>query len=150
MSHQTHRTARNTSSGRNILTITTSKSRSPMRYAASRTRAFFSLQRLIALFLSTAAWALAAQAYGPSPNENPVKQLTLQQLGEVEVTTASKTPEQVWKTAAAIYVITREDIARSGATSIPEVLRLAPGVEVRALTATSGRWNPRVRQSPLA
>ncbi|MGH9707488.1 MAG: TonB-dependent receptor, partial [Candidatus Acidiferrales bacterium] len=55
---------------------------------------------------------------------NNLKQLSLEQLGNVEVTTASKEPEEVWNTAAAIYVITQEDIRRSGATSIPELLRL--------------------------
>jgi len=60
----------------------------------------------------------------------PLKQLSLAQLGDVEVTTASKEPEEVWKTPAAVYVLTSEDIRRSGATSIPEVLRLVPGVQV--------------------
>src|SRR5882672_3526534 len=63
-------------------------------------------------------------------NGVPLKQLSLAQLGDVEITTASKEPEQVWRTAAGIYVLTQEDIRRSGATSIPEVLRLVPGVEV--------------------
>jgi iron complex outermembrane receptor protein len=61
---------------------------------------------------------------------NPLKELTLEQLGNVEVTSVSKEPEQVWKTPAAIYVITQEDIERSGVTNIPDALRLAPGVEV--------------------
>src|ERR1700677_2076699 len=60
----------------------------------------------------------------------PLKHLSLEQLGDVEVTTASKEPEQVWRTPAAIYVLTQEDIRRSGATSIPELLRMVPGVEV--------------------
>jgi iron complex outermembrane recepter protein len=60
----------------------------------------------------------------------PLKQLSLEELGDVEVTTASKEPEEVWKTPAAVYVLTNEDIRRSGATSIPEVLRLVPGVQV--------------------
>src|ERR1700722_1169780 len=59
-----------------------------------------------------------------------LKQLSLEQLGDVEITTVSKNPQQVLKTPAAIFVITQEDIRRSGATSIPEALRLAPGVEV--------------------
>jgi len=122
------------------LTITASKSRSPICFASLRKRVF--LQFLIP-FLASAVWARAAQTYGPSPNENPVKQLTLRELGEVEVTTASKAPEQVWKTAAAIYVITREDIARSGATTIPEVLRLAPGVEVARID--SNKWSIGIR-----
>src|SRR5882757_450365 len=69
-----------------------------------------------------------------SPSDRPdsaqLKQLSLAELGNVEVTTASKEPEEVWKTAAAVYVLTQEDIRRSGATSIPEVLRLVPGVQV--------------------
>jgi iron complex outermembrane receptor protein len=74
---------------------------------------------------------------------NPVKQLTLEQLGNVEVTTATRAPEQVWRTSAAIYVITQEDIQRSGATTIPDALRLAPGVEVAQ--ADSHTWSVGIR-----
>ena len=75
--------------------------------------------------------ALAAQ---PS---SELKNLNLEQLGNIEVTTAFKEPEEVWKTPAAIFVLTNEDIRRSGATSIPEVLRLVPGVEVsRGVSST--------------
>ena len=66
--------------------------------------------------------------------QNPLKTLTLEQLGNIEVTTVSKEPEEVWNAPAAIYVITQEDIQRSGANSIPEALRLAPGVEVARIT----------------
>src|ERR1700687_5974228 len=59
-----------------------------------------------------------------------LKKLNLEELGNVEVTTASKEPKTVWRTPAAVYVLTQEDIRRSGATSLPEVLRLVPGVEV--------------------
>jgi iron complex outermembrane receptor protein len=64
--------------------------------------------------------------------------MTLEQLGNVEVTTVAKEPEEVWRTPAAVYVITQQDIERSGATSIPEALRLAPGVEVARIN--SNRW----------
>lgn len=86
-------------------------------------------------------WAQTA----PSLEEPPadLKQLSLAQLGDVEVTSASKEPEQVWRTPAAIYVITREDIRRSGATSLPEVLRLAPGVEVARID--SDHWAVGIR-----
>lgn len=67
--------------------------------------------------------------------QNQLKGLTLEQLGNIEVTTVSKEPEAVWKTPAAIYVITQDDIRRSGATNIPEALRLAPGVEVARITS---------------
>ena len=49
----------------------------------------------------------------------------------------------MWKTPAAIYVITQEDIKRSGATSIPEALRLAPGVEVARVDAST--WSVGIR-----
>jgi iron complex outermembrane receptor protein len=73
----------------------------------------------------------------------PLKQLSLAQLGNLEVTTTSKEPEEVWKTPAAIYVLTQDDIRRSGATSIPEVLRLVPGVEVAQVN--SNIWSVGIR-----
>ena len=76
-------------------------------------------------------------------NGEPLKQLSLAELGNVEVTTASKEPEEVWKTPAAVFVITQDDIRRSGATSIPEVLRLAPGVEVAQVD--SDHWSVGIR-----
>jgi hypothetical protein len=76
---------------------------------------------------------LALTTYAPT--QNPLKTMTLEQLGNIEVTTVSKEPEEVWNTPAAIYVITQEDIQRSGATNIPEALRLAPGVEVARITS---------------
>lgn len=63
--------------------------------------------------------------------------LSLEQLGQVQVTSVLKAPESVSDAPAAIYVITHEDIVRSGATTIPEILRLAPNLEVAQLNATS-------------
>lgn len=76
-------------------------------------------------------------------NGEPLKQLSLVELGNVEVTTASKEPERVWKTSAAIFVLTQDDIRRSGATSIPDVLRLIPGVEVARIS--SNQWSVNIR-----
>lgn len=59
-----------------------------------------------------------------------LKSLTLEQLGNVEVTTQSKEPTEVWNTPAAVYVLTGEDIRRSGVTNVPDALRLIPGVNV--------------------
>ena len=71
-----------------------------------------------------------------APTTN-LKQLSLEQLGDVLVTTSSKEPEEVWRTAAAIFVLTQDDIRRSGATSVPEALRLVPGVEVARIDSSS-------------
>jgi iron complex outermembrane receptor protein len=65
-----------------------------------------------------------------NPKGNPLKQLTLEQLGNVEVTSVKKEPEQVWETPAAISVLTNEDIRRSGVTNILDALRLIPGVDM--------------------
>jgi hypothetical protein len=78
--------------------------------------------------------------------EETLKQLSLEQLGNIEVTAISRDPQQVLKTPAAVFVITREDIRRSGATSIPEVLRLAPGVEVARIDADQRSVAKRHRQ----
>lgn len=67
--------------------------------------------------------------------DEQLKTLTLEQLGNIEVTTVTKEPEVLWKTPAAIFVITQQDIQRSGATTIPQALRLAPGVEVAQISA---------------
>ena len=56
--------------------------------------------------------------------------LSLEQLTQVTVTSASRREQRLVDAAASIYVITREDIRRSGATSLPEALRLAPNVQV--------------------
>ncbi len=75
--------------------------------------------------------------------ERRLTQVSLEQLGQIEVTTASKRPVKVNRTPAAIYVVTQEDIKRSGATSIPEALRLVPGVEVARID--SDTWSLGVR-----
>ncbi|MGB7553018.1 MAG: TonB-dependent receptor [Candidatus Korobacteraceae bacterium] len=67
----------------------------------------------------------------------------MSELGNIEVTTVNKEPEVVWKTPAAIFVITQHDIQRSGATSIPEALRLAPGVEVARIS--TDEWSIGIR-----
>src|SRR5437879_13098006 len=68
-------------------------------------------------------------------SEGDLKRLSLQQLGNIEVTTASKEPIKVLRTPAAIR--------RSGATSIPEALRLAPGVTVARID--SSKWSIGIR-----
>lgn len=83
------------------------------------------------------------QAGPDSSADGSLKTLSLAELGNLEVTTTSKEPEEVWKTPAAIYVLTQEDIERSGATSIPDVLRLVPGVEVAQINANT--WSVGIR-----
>lgn len=83
------------------------------------------------------AGAGLSPAQAQSQDAGQLRDLNLSQLANIKVVTANKTPEELWKTPAAIYVITQEDIRRSGATTIPEILRLAPGVEVARLTSNT-------------
>ncbi len=81
------------------------------------------------------AWSLTALA----ADEPQLSKLSLEQLGRIEVTSTTKEPEEVWRTPAAVFVLTREDIRRSGATSLAELLRLVPGVEVARID--SDTWS---------
>lgn len=76
--------------------------------------------------------SLAAEfrAATPAGEKLDLMEMDLESLMKIEVTSVSKRPEKLSDAAAAIYVITGEDIRRSGVTSIPEALRLAPGMEV--------------------
>ena len=64
--------------------------------------------------------------------------LSLEELMGVEVTLAARKKEKLFETAAAVFVLTREDIRRSGVTSIPEALRLVPGMVVARVDAN--KW----------
>jgi len=63
--------------------------------------------------------------------------LSLEELLNVEVTSVSKQPQRLYDAPAAIYVISNEDIRRSGVTSIPEALRLAPGILVARVNSNA-------------
>ncbi len=72
--------------------------------------------------------------------EGDIFEMSLDELGrlDIEVTSVSKKAQEMSSAAAAIAVITGEEIRRSGATSIPEALRLVPGVQVSRMDAS--RW----------
>ena len=86
--------------------------------------------------LTLALGATAAHAAAAAPAEPA--DLSLEELLKADVQTASRKSQHLQDVAAAVFVITREDIERSGATSIPEVLRMAPGVQVARLA--NNRW----------
>ncbi|HYC68556.1 TonB-dependent receptor plug domain-containing protein [Brevundimonas sp.] len=67
--------------------------------------------------------------------DQDLARLSLEELAMVEVTSVSRRPEALADAAAAIYVISADDIRRSGATTLPEVLRLAPNLNVQRVNA---------------
>ena len=84
-----------------------------------------------AMLAALAAALLAANSGAQSRQGVPdVTTLSMEDLMNMQVTSVSKRTQKVADAAAAVFVITQEDIRRSGATSIPEALRLVPGLEV--------------------
>lgn len=80
---------------------------------------------------------IAAQAASP-PIGNELLQLSLEDLMTMEITSASRKSQPLADTAAAVFVITNEDIRRSGVTNIPDALRMVPGVTVARID--SSKW----------
>lgn len=74
--------------------------------------------------------------------------LSIEQLAEVEITSVSRRPELLAKAPAAVYMISGEDIRRSGAVNLPEALRLAPNLEVARINGFSYTISARGFNSP--
>lgn len=81
------------------------------------------------------AEALAEADAADPPSTGDLKQLSLEDLMNVKVTSVSKQPQKLLQAASAIQVITSDDIRRSGATTLPEALRLADNLEVAQINA---------------
>ncbi|WP_257389563.1 TonB-dependent receptor plug domain-containing protein, partial [Tahibacter caeni] len=86
-------------------------------------------------FAAGALLSAAAAAGGPQAGD--LADLSLEQLGDIEVTSVSRQAERLLDAAASIYVITADDIRRSGATTLPEALRLAPNLQVARVNAAN-------------
>lgn len=98
-------------------------------------------------FLTLLPPALSAdnppQAAPDDTTPQTLKQLSLEELSQIEVTSPSKGPTPAFQSPTAIYVITSEDIRRAGVTTLAEALRLAPGVEVARID--SSKWSIGIR-----
>ncbi len=87
--------------------------------------------------LGLLCWGGVALAQGaPQSPPGNLADLSLEDLGNIEVTSVSKRPERLAEAPASIYVITAEDIRRAGAVTLPEALRLAPNLEVAEVDAS--------------
>lgn len=73
---------------------------------------------------------------GQNIEASELSELSIEELMDIEVISVSKKKEKVKNAAAAVFVITNEDIGRSGARNIPDALRLAPGVQVSQVDAS--------------
>lgn len=112
------------------------------RVAASRRRLLAPVFLAIALGIATSVFG--QEAYAPSaqptpPSEPPsntsaspteLKKLSLEELVDTEITSASRRPEKLSQASSAVDVITGDDIERAGVTNIPDALRLGTEMEV--------------------
>jgi iron complex outermembrane recepter protein len=114
--------------------------------ATSHTDATQAARIGVVVFASPAA----PQTPDSLPSQNVLKKLTLEELMAIEVSSVSRRPERLSEAASAIQVITREDIRRSGATRLPEALRLAGNLEVTQFDAAQWAISARGFNSPLA
>jgi iron complex outermembrane receptor protein len=89
-----------------------------------------------AFALAIACWAGSARAGDAlEPASDELGNMNLEDLMNLEINSVSKQKQRIGDSPAAIYAITQEDIRRSGMTSIPELLRMVPGLEVGRISA---------------
>ena len=105
---------------------------------------------LAAVFAVQVSFALGANSPKPDVLAVNLADLTLEQLSNIEVTSVSKRSERLADAAASVYVISADDIRRSGATTLPEALRLAPNLQVARADANQFAISARGFASVLA
>lgn len=108
--------------------------------------------RLVGMVLSFGGCLISGAAQVPAVSTSPqsLKTLSIEELMNLEVTSVSRRPEKISRTASAVQVITSEDIRRSGATTLPEVLRLASNLHVAQVDARQWAISARGFNNTLA
>jgi iron complex outermembrane receptor protein len=96
----------------------------------------FIMSKSLAKPLLIAALVAATPTVSAEDSLSALKLMSLDELADLRVSTATHRSERLEDTAAAIHVLTAEDIRRSGATSLPELLRTVPGLNVARISAT--------------
>ncbi len=91
-------------------------------------------QRLLVLLIGA---ALASQAQAADPQRAEFADVSIEELATIQVTSVSKKPEHLQGAPASVFVITGDDIRRSGSRSIPDALRLAPNLHVGQVSSYS-------------
>lgn len=104
-------------------------------HSGSRPTHRIAIACLAALVLASGLGPSAAHAAG---GDTDLAELDIEDLFDLEVTSLSKKAQRFTEAAAAIYVVSGDDIRRSGMRSIPEALRMVPGLQVARLSGN--RW----------
>ena len=107
-------------------------SRAATVWFKSGDRKFFRKKLLVVA--AVVLWALPAW---PQQASKDLGDSSIEDLMNMQVTSVSKKEQKLSRTAAAIFVITQEDIRRSGATNIPDLLRMVPGMDVAEINGST-------------
>lgn len=102
-------------------------------------RLYLSVLKLVSLVFAAHAMGAVSPCRATEANTtSDLADMSLEDLTSMKVTSVSRRAEDLMDTSAAVYVITQEDIRRSGAKTIPEALRMAPGIHVAQFS--SRKW----------
>jgi iron complex outermembrane recepter protein len=85
--------------------------------------------------IAAACLILATGSARAAPQQDDIAELSLEQLSDIVITSVSRQEERLGNAAASIYIITGNEIRRSGVRSLPEALRLAPNLQVARVDA---------------
>jgi len=98
------------------------------------------LERLVGTIFLTSFIALCWTSGLEAGNgfSTDLTNLSLEELMDIEVTSVSKKSQKISNSSAAVFVVTQQDIRRSGVTNIPDALRMVPGLEVARMDAS--KW----------
>src|SRR3954447_2755223 len=91
----------------------------------------YTIRRYLAIGICLPMLAIA------EPAQLDLSGATLEDLMNLQITSVSKKEQSLSRAASAIHVITQDDIRRSGATNIPDLLRMVPGVDVARINANT-------------
>ena len=116
--------------------MATEKHFEPARFRTqlSQPRAWRAALKLSLMLCAASSGVLAQQ---PDPPKVDLSSMNIEDLMNVRVTSVSKTEQKLSRVAAAVFVITQEDIRRSGATNIPDLLRMVPGLDVAQINGST-------------
>ena len=76
-------------------------------------------------------------AVAAGPDAGSLADLSLEELSNIQITSVSKRAERLSDAAASVFVITADDIRRSGVRRLPDALRLAPNLQVTQISASA-------------
>ncbi len=108
----------------------------------------FSVMLLLCFMIRIPVWASLQDTEIPS--DDRLFEMSIEDLMALKITSVSKKTQKLSDAAAAVYVITNDDIRRSGANSVPEVLRMVPGLQVAQVNANQWAISSRGFNSSFA